>query len=366
MRAIIIVFLLFFSIQLTAQAFDSSYVYQIIEGKTDTLSTVFRWVTDNISYNEQLTTKTYRASDGKKIVQDVWESKSGVCIHYAELLNAFYTKLGIQSYTVKGYAIDKGEENTGLAHAWNVVKWKGKWYGMDATWASSSKDAITGVIIPHYDAQWFKAKPDSFVYSHVPYDPIWQMHHFPLQKIEIKEHKTASHQDSLFFEKEIDNLSKLDSISKQEIILKRMLAFQDDNPLYKREIDKTNELISVYKRNFVIYKHNKEVFQLNQLSEEFNLVIELQNKMVYWYNNHFSYPNWSDTELAENMLKLSEKLTHFEQKLISFKPEDPEIIRSFQSFTSNAQKLKTDVEKFDRFVKKYIESPKPERNALRL
>lgn len=366
MREIILIIALFISNQLKAQAFDSSYVYHIIEGKTDTLSAVFRWVTDNISYNEQLTTKSYHAFDGKKIVQDVWESKSGVCIHYAELLNAFYTKLGIKSYTVKGYAIDKGEENTSLAHAWNVVKWRGQWYGMDATWAASSKDALTGIITPHYDAQWFKADPDSFIYSHVPYDPIWQMRIFPLQKIEIKKHITASLQDSLLFDKEIDNLSKLDSIAKQEVILKRMQTFKDDNPLYKKELDKVIELIHTYKKNVLVFKHNQEVLQLNQLSEEFNLIIELQNKMVYWYNNRFLYPKWNDAELRENMRKISEKEINFEQKLASFKPEDAEILQLFQSFSQNVQRLKADIEKFERFVKKYIESPIEQRSSLRL
>lgn len=366
MRAITLVFLLLFSLQIKAQTFDSSYVYTIIEGKTDTLSAVFRWVTDNISYNEQAINRSYRTTDTKKIVKDVWETKSGVCIHYAELLNAFYTKLGIQSYTIKGYAIDKGEENTALAHAWNMVKWKGKWYGMDATWASSSQDAATGMIISHYDSQWFKANPDSFVYSHVPYDPVWQMRFLPLQKTEIKEHKTASLQDSLFFEKEIESWNRLDSIEKQENTLKRMQTFHDDNPLYKKEMDKMQEIINIYKKNVLVYKHNQEVLQLNQLSDEFNLIIDLQNKMVAWYNSHFVYPKWSDAELAENMLKLSEKQRNFEQKLTNFKPEDPEIIRLHQNFNQNVQKLKSDVEKFDRFVKKYIESSKISRAYLRL
>lgn len=97
---------------------SSQCVYKAAElctGKTDNISkiaAIFKWVTDNISYDNQLATnapKTYYPDPDKTM-----QKRTGICYDYASLMAAMLRSQGIPTRLVIGYA-------GSTKHAWNEI-----------------------------------------------------------------------------------------------------------------------------------------------------------------------------------------------------------------------------------------------------
>jgi transglutaminase-like putative cysteine protease len=110
---------------------------------------------------------------------ETFKYRSGVCNGFSLLFVDLCRIAGFEAeklsglakaagYEIKKYFYDTKEEYKKSNHAWNKVKLYGKWYLIEATWASCIR---TDRAIKEY---WL-ADPDLFVYSHLPlkshYDP---------------------------------------------------------------------------------------------------------------------------------------------------------------------------------------------------
>lgn len=368
MRIYFFIAFLLFSASLQAQKFDSTYVFTILEGKKDTLSAVFNWVAENIQYDaaNRFSPKSYSHPYSIELLNDVWQSKQGVCMHFAELLNAFYNKLDIESYTVVGYAINEGVEVENMGHSWNMVKWHGKWYGMDATWASGYMDANKDEFVHTYNPKWGKVSPDSLIYSHIPYDPLWQMKQFPLNRNEILAHQNSSKQDTFYVEKELKKYKQQDSLQQILASLERMKSRENDNKLQMKYIQKMKEIVTIYNKNAEIMKQRKEAFLYNQISNDLNLLVTDFNIYIAWYNSRFQRPKWTDEQVATNMEKMKTAIKTIDNQLQSFHPETSEMKNLLRDLTNNYQQLKGQVDKLQRFTEKYLATETTKRSSLSL
>ena len=96
------------------------------------------YVVNTVSYDQTLSDYTaYGALVDKK--------HSTVCQGYTQLMYKMLTEAGINAHYISG----KATNSTGVTqeHAWNIVKLKGKWYYIDATW----DDPISTEPILRYD-----------------------------------------------------------------------------------------------------------------------------------------------------------------------------------------------------------------------
>ena len=88
-----------------------------------------KWVKKNVTYDLRYT--------GRNEIQatEILKNKIGVCHHFTKLFNALMYSLGYQVIYISGYALDKKDHyDKSDAHAWSLVKIKGKWLPFDATW----------------------------------------------------------------------------------------------------------------------------------------------------------------------------------------------------------------------------------------
>lgn len=114
------------------------------------LRVLFRWITENISYNYG-----NRSSDADKVVK----SKKAVCIGYSTLLKEMCKSAGIECEIIIGYSktkisdIDKKLKKTD--HAWNAFKLYNKWYLLDVTWATSYYDDKKRKSIKSYNELYY-------------------------------------------------------------------------------------------------------------------------------------------------------------------------------------------------------------------
>ena len=88
-----------------------------------------KWVKKNVTYDLRYT--------GRNEIEatEILKNRIGVCHHFTKLFNALMYSLGYQVIYVSGYALNKKDHyDRSDAHAWSLVKIKGKWLPFDATW----------------------------------------------------------------------------------------------------------------------------------------------------------------------------------------------------------------------------------------
>ncbi|MFL5764198.1 MAG: transglutaminase domain-containing protein [Bacteroidia bacterium] len=143
---------------------------------------IFRWITDNISYDcyaihHQHPYKledeiSYSMKEHYRYVAEATIIKrKAVCEGYSTLFYELCKAAGIKCYVVHGMAnghpaiirffrrIKKFNTN----HAWNKVSIDGKWYFVDATWASGSCNGLVTRFRKEFHNEYFLV-PDNELY----------------------------------------------------------------------------------------------------------------------------------------------------------------------------------------------------------
>lgn len=162
---------------------------------------IFRWITDNISYDYKFFNKYYIGgkdpknfscqgdSVGCAIKKTAWENdiinntlsdKKGVCQGYAMLFKKMCNIAGIEAEFVPGYVRTNPYEigtPGNLSHAWNLVRLNGISYLLDATWAAggcpNDENGMLTSFQKHYNDYYWLTPADEFAKNHFPLDAKW-------------------------------------------------------------------------------------------------------------------------------------------------------------------------------------------------
>lgn len=147
----------------------------------DKFRVFFRWITENVKYKWG----AYGTNPNKVVT-----SKKAVCEGYASLLYEMCMLVGIECRIINGYAKSFPENlYTNMKetnHAWNAVKLYGKWYLIDATWASGGYDPKKRKFTKEYDETYFLTDPAFFALRHFPIDEQWNLTDSTFSKQEFK------------------------------------------------------------------------------------------------------------------------------------------------------------------------------------
>ena len=177
-----------------------------------TVKRLHDWVADNISYDApsflagRLPDQGYRA---------VLVSKLAVCEGYATLFKKLCDLAGVPCALVDGYSRGYGssvfakEDPTKSNHAWNLVQINKGSYLVDTTWDAGFLE--NGRFKKSYSTGYLFAQPASFVRSHFPQNPQYQLLASPLDAAGFT--KLAGW-NSYFFTAGITNVTKLDKINR--------------------------------------------------------------------------------------------------------------------------------------------------------
>jgi hypothetical protein len=163
------------------------------------VTAIFKWITENISYRTRQDNKIHATGasllknafnentlidDGplqslnERVAETVLQSREAVCDGYARLFTTLCDHAGIHSEIIVGYAKNgtkKPTERFGVNHYWNAVMIDGKWYLLDATWASGYLSMGRDEFIREYDEKYFLASPEIFIRDHYPDDARWTL-----------------------------------------------------------------------------------------------------------------------------------------------------------------------------------------------
>lgn len=140
---------------------------------------IYRWITDRISYDEDVLFKGKKADQS---VEAVLRDRKAVCEGYSSLFLALAKEAGIEAIKVKGVA--KGVGSMVLLHAWNAIKIDGKWHLVDSTWGAGVTE--NNKWMKRYRDYFFEIAPEKLVLSHSPTEPQWQLLPQPIAREEFQ------------------------------------------------------------------------------------------------------------------------------------------------------------------------------------
>ena len=182
------------------------------------VTAIFRWVTDNISYRTNTQNraaikgtasvgnyKNEEEDDGplkplsERVAETVLHKRVAVCDGYARLFTTLCDYAGIRSEIIIGYAksgVTRPTRRFGVNHYWNAVMIDGKWYLLDATWASGYLSAQNNEFIRDYDEKYFLTPPELFIRDHYPDDARWTL--LPDSKVPEEFRRSPFKQKSFF------------------------------------------------------------------------------------------------------------------------------------------------------------------------
>lgn len=88
---------------------------------------VYEWIGDNAYYD-----KLFTGSSKNQSIYNVFIKGNAVCAGFAKTSQVIFQNIGIESMIITGYSTGN--------HMWNVIKYNGKYYYYDSTYAASIRD----------------------------------------------------------------------------------------------------------------------------------------------------------------------------------------------------------------------------------
>jgi len=317
----------------------TNYLTQNLTTPVEKTRAIYYWMAHNIRYDlsKMNSGKTY--DNTQEIVDEVLRNRKGVCQHYSELFHACCESAGVESFVISGYTDQPGETGK-LSHAWNAVLIDGKYYDIDVTWAAGH--ITNGKYIYEFDDHYFLVSPALFIKSHIPYDPIWQFLNNPV-----------THRD--FQKSDFTKLSKSSDFNYQDSIrVQSGLSLQEKTKRENIRIRKsgiTNNQIRIQ------LAFNQQIID----SEKLNSAVDMFNKGVtdyniYIQNKNKQFENKAVTrEQLVGFLTISRQQVESAEKILNFlNPENQEIKRKMSGMRTSIKKMKSDLDKEDKFIKKYF------------
>ena len=185
-----------------------------VDYKTDRekVTSIFRWITENISYN----IRPYYSSNRKysnelidedddtaalkplseRVAIDVLNKRVAFCDGYARLFKTLCDYAGIKSEIITGYAngnMGRSMYKFGSNHRWNAVYLDSSWQLLDATWASGHLTLSTNDFIQSYNNRYFLTPARDFIQDHYPEDLQWALLPEPPEKSEFRQTPFKAH-----------------------------------------------------------------------------------------------------------------------------------------------------------------------------
>lgn len=139
---------------------------------------IYVWIAHNINYDYNIIAQNKLGTSENARRQSayyVYKSRKAVCEGYANLFNEMCQYANIRSKMVTGLVKDTDGEVANIGHAWNSFKINNTWHLVDVTWSAGKVNENTKKYSREFDDSFFMPNPNEFIYSHLPYDPIWQL-----------------------------------------------------------------------------------------------------------------------------------------------------------------------------------------------
>jgi Transglutaminase-like superfamily len=268
----------------------ASYVNDNFTNSKEKVRAVYTWLIHNIAYSKDSMYQFNRWGIDPEInMSAILRRRKGVCENYAALFANILLKCGVQAVVVTGYTTITGNRYWN-GHGWVAAQADGEWFLCDPTW-----DAGTN------NYNYFLVRPDEFIQTHIPFDPLWQLLEHPVSHNNFQRGYYHSKKDDPVFNYKDSVAAYLqsDTLQQMEATARRMQQAGFDNEDVKTWYD-YNQM----KVHIVLQEENMQLF--NDAVDNLNKAKKMYNELAqYRYNNFL--PAKTHDEI-ESMFSSIEKL----------------------------------------------------------
>ena len=331
------------------------YITSNFSSQTDRSRAIFVWVATTIQYDvdNMFAINFYQNTD--EIIKEALSGRKGVCQHFAELYSAIANQSGIKTYVVAGYTKQNGSVDY-LPHAWCASQIDSVWYLIDPTWGSGY--ISKGKFVRKINDNYFKAKPEKLISSHMPFDPLWQFLNYPVTSQEFYEGRTATNTSKPFFDypdtlkrfEQEPKIGKLTASSRriEQNGVRNSLIF-DRLKHNRREIEYYNDSLRVEMYNSAVYNYNDGINHLNRFID---------------YRNRQFTPKKQENEIREMVNQAEWSLANARLKLQAIQNPDSSTAASILQLNRSIDEAMMNLNEQRIFVDKYFKTGKLLRKSL--
>jgi hypothetical protein len=305
----------------------ATYFSAAFEHDEDRLRAVYIWISENIRYEMAIMNEPGTYKHINELVEYALQKRRGICMHIAALYSAVANEMGYPAFLVEGLTRSENEVNP-IGHAWNVVLLNDQWYMVDATWGSGYIQ--NNQFIREIDNSYFLATPEKFIYSHFPFDPIWQIQHYPLPLQSFIKGKFTENDTTVFFNYS-DSISIYSQQNKELQITHSIHRIKSQTPphrLVNTKIDQLQKELNYLKSlkgidafNLAINEYNSGVSSLNTFlshreknmktaksKEDCLQLLQQAEDALNFATQHMQLVNKNDSKIRSNALSLEKSI----------------------------------------------------------
>lgn len=321
-----------------------------LHSDTEKARAIYIWITHNISYDYQMLENLPKYTGSKDFVNYVLKKRSGVCQHYADLFLDMTKSVGLDSFIISGYTRNYKGEISDSGHAWNAIKIDSEYYFIDTTWSAGyiKEDRY----VRHFSDKYFLIKPENFIKTHIPFDPIWQFLPNPIRQIEFNEKnfERLNRNDNYPFEKIIKENKSLDEIKQVEQENRRMIQCGITNKTTRKEL--------AWNLNHIAH------LKFSKVIDTLNYAIENYNDYIFSKNNRFETPKLDESEIKELVDNACKAFNACKDPLLEISSTDVELNKHLNFEKDRLPDLIKSAEQEKLFVEKYLKKWKPLRKTM--
>ncbi|HEV3414067.1 MAG TPA: transglutaminase domain-containing protein [Puia sp.] len=335
----------------------AAYVNANFTTSTEKARAIFIWIAGNIQYDiDNMFAIDFYQDSAAKVARPL-QTRKGICENYAALFSAISNEAGVRSLVIEGYTKQRGFVDY-IPHAWCAALIDGNWVFIDPTWGSGYVDK--GKFVRKVNEDCFKANPEAFIKSHIPFDYLWEFLNYPVTNQEFYEEKTAPDKSKPYFDFR-DSIAAYEAMShiQQETVeavrvekngLRNGMVFDWLRHLkLDIENDRQNRLIDAY---------NGALQDFNSAVRQFNVFIE--------YRNQQFKPVKPDPEIQQMLDTVNHVLQTLGTKTsgIVLTPADSRIQQPLQQLKGSIEDLAGKVKEQQDFLTEYFSKGRSGRKAM--
>ena len=313
------------SSQTNTSAGIAAYINSHYHTGEQKVEAIYSWLTANIKYDSDSIHYVILDEDNDQRVSYALRRKRGVCENFAAIFTDLCTQCGITSFAVEGFTRQGGSLDR-APHVWCVALVNYEWGLYDPTWDAGLVGSMN--FDPRY--KYFKIPPEAFIQTHLPFDPIFQLLHYPFTYNDFVRGSTPkeglgnffNYRDSLEAFKNMDRLAQYQSevsriknagwpASRIETKLKRIqfqmevLNQDTDADLYNNAVADYNAAISSL-NIFLTYRNNR--FEPKKSNAEVQILFQTVQNLIGAANEKLKRINNSRANLQLDTGDIQKKL----------------------------------------------------------
>jgi hypothetical protein len=331
---------------------------------TEKTRAIFIWIAHNIQYDvANMFAINFYEDESSKVTKPL-QTRKGICENYAALFAAICRQAGIRSVIIEGYTKQQGFVDF-IPHAWNAAFLDGGWYLFDATWGSGFVSG--GKFVQHLNNAYFKAAPESFIKSHMPFDYLWEFLAYPISNQDFYEGKTGLDKSKPYFNytDSIEAYLAMNHIDQEKSEAVRVEKNGTRNSLIFDRLQHLKIDIENYDRQAEVDRKNAVVSTYNGSIRDFNIGIRLLNTFINYRNSQFK-PAKTDAEIQQMLDTADHQIQQAKLQIdtIHLADADPQLASMLPPFKQSLEEATAKLREQKEWLTKYFSKSKLARKSM--